>query len=73
MQIQKRFAIPVNISNFRHPDENRDPDFPLVCQLKAWVFRRDDGIRNEFSALIIAKMAKKICESDPGFRRDDGI
>jgi hypothetical protein len=27
-------------------------------------FRRDDGIRNEFNALIAAMIAEKICESD---------
>jgi hypothetical protein len=30
-------VIPVNISFIRHPDVRRDPDFPLVCRLKAWV------------------------------------
>jgi hypothetical protein len=30
-------AIPMNISNFRHPDGSRDPDFPHVYWLKAWV------------------------------------
>jgi hypothetical protein len=34
--------------------------------------RRDDGRENEFSALIIAEMAMKICRSDSGVRRDDG-
>ncbi len=24
-------------STFRHPDGSRDPDFPHVCRLKAWV------------------------------------
>ena len=33
--------------------------------------RRDDGRKNEFSALIIAKMAIKICESNSGASRDD--
>jgi hypothetical protein len=35
--------------------------------------RRDDGRKNEFNALIIAKMAAKMCESDSGERRDDSI
>jgi hypothetical protein len=34
--------------------------------------RRDDGRKNEFNALIIAKMAAKMCESYSGERRDDG-
>jgi hypothetical protein len=29
--------------------------------------RRDDGRENEFNALIAAKMAAKICESDSDF------
>ena len=56
-------------------DVSRDPDFSLVCRLKAWVpaFAGMTEKENEFSALIIAKMAIKICESDSGVRRDDGI
>jgi hypothetical protein len=35
--------------------------------------RRDDGRKNEFSTLIIAKMAAKMCAYDSGVRRDDGV
>jgi hypothetical protein len=35
--------------------------------------RRDDRRKNEFSALIIAKVAAEICESDSGLRGDDGL
>ena len=73
------FVIPA-IFLIRHPDDlanqmrsfsfakarSRDPDFPLVCRLKAWVpaFAGMTEKENEFSALIIAKMAIKICESN---------
>jgi hypothetical protein len=53
----------------RHPDVRRDPDFPLVCRLIAWVpaFAGMTEKRNEFSVLIAATM----CESDSDVRRDD--
>jgi hypothetical protein len=36
-------------------------------------FRRDDGIRNEFNALIAATMAAKICESESLRKRGERI
>jgi len=43
----------------------------LVASLGPGI-RRDDGKKNEFSTLIIAKMAAKMCESNSDVRRGDG-
>ena len=60
----------IALTIFRHPDGSRDPDFQHVHWLQVWVPASAWMTeKNEFSALIIAKM----CESDSGLRRDDGV
>ena len=48
----------------RHPDVRRDPDFPLVCRLKAWV--------PAFAGMTEVREALAFAEASRTGRRDDG-